>query len=714
LTTVGSFTTQDIATAEGGGLLYSYSRKVVPQIGREMAGGAFYDTTTKKEQIIQAITPAVAQSRGKELTTFNRQILLANSTLDAAKSELGQRTTDDVEARQPQTLFNPTLANAMWWMSPSDALWHKWTIPANTNNRGISVDTTVRWTLRSMTIDFDIEKGVPIVNPEYKLETQGGDFQTLTTTPINSGVQFFDPVVPLAPVYDAYPEEAGNTSPDTTDLGAAGNEPPFDPGDEQMVSKPQDPSTAYGGGGISPDGTIAVVWNDTQIWGGINVTTSPAWFDITPASMEGTIQDFEFNTGSNLPGGWLLTSDDDNSYVYRTDSVRSSVWNPTETTITGLYTQIRETPGAPKQDRVNIYCPDLDAGTWEYTFDSSTDLSSWAAYATGSSPSGARAVWTGTGWKSNPGPDNRETFIQIDSPTFSFAAALTSATITLSTAPPSSVSYQYWSEGHIPDPPQDNDSSTAAAVTFTVSSTADEIGVGIDAGFDTGTLEIIAITLRGTGPNPFGAPPVENSAIRRSTNGGQAFGAEIIAGDSISGAPFGGFDSYSFDDTVFAATQDKIVESTNGGAFTDVTGGDTASRYAKAIKIVGRSSKDFIFGTNIPLSGDALWDVVGGVATGITPNDGSFDGLVVGANCLESQPRNASVYFALMQFAGTTKLAYSTNSGSTWSFNTQIGNDAIHIAVINANGKAQIKTGAIVLADKIMPALDVWGVEVWQ
>ena len=92
LTTIVDYTTQDMATPSGGGLTYSYARKYIQEVGRGMAGGAYYNTTSSDEQIVQAITPAVAQSRGNSLTTFNRQILTADSTLAAAANELGQRT----------------------------------------------------------------------------------------------------------------------------------------------------------------------------------------------------------------------------------------------------------------------------------------------------------------------------------------------------------------------------------------------------------------------------------------------------------------------------------------------------------------------------------------------------------------------------------------------------------------------------------------------
>ena len=78
--------------------------------------------------------------------------------------------------------------------------------------------------------------------------TQGGDYQTLITTPIASEVQYYDPVVPIAPVYANFPEEPGNNLPDSEDLDDADAQPPFSEEDDNMVNRPGDPSTAVLGG----------------------------------------------------------------------------------------------------------------------------------------------------------------------------------------------------------------------------------------------------------------------------------------------------------------------------------------------------------------------------------------------------------------------------------------------------------------------------------
>jgi hypothetical protein len=710
LPVIASYTMQDMATGTGGGLMYSYSRRYIPQVGREMAGGAFYNSTTKDEQIMQAITPAVVQSRGTALTTFNRQVLKTNSTIAEAADELGQRTTDDVESRQPQTVLRVTHPSAYWWKSPSDAAWFKWTIPASTNNKGIESDTTVRWTLRSMSLDFDFVNGVPLVQAEYKLETQGGNWQTLVSTPIASGVVFYDPVVPIAPVYENFPEEPGNALSDSTDLGAEDNQPPFSEEDENIVNKPEDPGTGTTGGGQSSNGRIAVVWDDDNAWATDDIMGAPSYMDVTPlGSVSGTIRDIRFVPGANTPAAWLLTSDESNSSVWRNKSILNSTWLETETTIAGEYTQIRGTPGGPDAEPVNIYSPALVGNKWTHTFDFSTE--------SGSDPDTTygQGGWVNvnnnygtyvaeTGWEDTDGStairDQRGVQIGL--------SGFTSTTITRVQAifdwdrgvfsPADVVGYLTYGDGTLPivktgiglifGTPQTltheyNDSGITDVRVEVISDNVPDTPPQTR----TGDVVLRKIVLSGTGSNPF-TGQVDKVFIRRSSNGGRTFGNALEGGDSTNNAPAGGFDAYVFNDTVFLASDAEIQETTGGGSFTDVTGGSTPSPvFAECIRLHGRSTKNFIYNTSIPLSGETLWEVIGGVKAAITPNDGVADGRPVSANCLEASGHYPNNYFALLDFNGTTKFCFTNDRGSTWYFNTDITNEALHLALITSNGK---------------------------
>ncbi|MHC4621893.1 MAG: hypothetical protein ACYTEQ_29495 [Planctomycetota bacterium] len=167
LTTVADFTLQDMAVDENGGLLFEITRDYTKPIGREVAGGGYYNSSSSDIQVLRALTPSVAQSDGQESATLNRQILLADSTLTEARNELGQRTTDDQEARQPQTVLNVSMPAGYWQLVvPHEALWYTWTIPTSANNKGVAYTTANRWTCRSVSPFYDIKTGKVMIGDD--------------------------------------------------------------------------------------------------------------------------------------------------------------------------------------------------------------------------------------------------------------------------------------------------------------------------------------------------------------------------------------------------------------------------------------------------------------------------------------------------------------------------------------------------------------------
>ncbi|MHC4621894.1 MAG: hypothetical protein ACYTEQ_29500, partial [Planctomycetota bacterium] len=118
-----------------------------------------------------------------------------------------------------------------------------------------------------------------MIKAQFKLETQGGDFQTLVTAPIAGNVQYFNPVTPVVPVYADFPEEPGSNLPDPSNPNDD-DQPPFDADDVSLVTDPTDPSVS-----LDPEGTgeIGLVWDDNNIWKAWDIPTTPTYGDITPA-----------------------------------------------------------------------------------------------------------------------------------------------------------------------------------------------------------------------------------------------------------------------------------------------------------------------------------------------------------------------------------------------------------------------------------------------
>lgn len=130
-------------------------------------------------------------------------------------------------------------------------------------------------------------------------------------------------------------------------------------------------------------------------------------------------------------------------------------------------------------------CP--DAWCVEYTV--ADDLNSWIPFA-------GRAVFDG-GWKRG----NEPTIIQINSPVWGQDISISEVTITMNEEFAPSYGYQYWPEGTVGSPNQQNSGGDGISHTFVWSSTTDRIAVGID-GSTTVNAKIISIQIKGNGTPP--------------------------------------------------------------------------------------------------------------------------------------------------------------------------------------------------------------------
>jgi hypothetical protein len=171
-------------------------------------------------------------------------------------------------------------------------------------------------------------------------------------------------------------------------------------------------------------------------------------------------------------------------------------------------------------------------GSWSFLYNASTGFDTWTPYDAGSGDPipGDRAVWTGTGWKSNPGVTDREKLIQINSPVWSSNANITDVYMDLTSSFSPDAGHQYWPTGHVGSSPQLDSGSGADAWTFTYSSTTDRIAIGVDSLNNLGSLEITSLEIFGTG-----TPPTELSSGTDLGERGDAFyqGYDTSSGASL-------------------------------------------------------------------------------------------------------------------------------------------------------------------------------------
>ena len=729
LTTVANFTTTDMGTSENGGLLFNLSRQQVPTIGREMSGGGIYNTTTAKVQVLKATTPSVAQSQGNQLTTFNRQVLLANSDINTGGAELGQRVADDMAARQPQTLLSITFPPSSYaWMVPHQAQWYTWTISATENNRDISYTTATRWTLRSMTLGYDASTGTLPMNGVFQKETQGTSYQTMVTLPIDGQVQYYHPVMPVAPTYADFPEDANANLADPT-APAEEDDPPFSPEDVAVVNWPQSPLTTVNNSYVP--GGEGMVWDDDSLWGVKNIHSNPVYTDYTP-STAGTITNGKFDPFGKR--ALAISNDGTDTLVHRTKAFGDLQWTDTEV-LGSIYLKILPVRVIDKV-YIGVW---RGSDPWAFTYDFTVDNGSWTANNPGW---GARGHYVAaTGWTSDQideGANHNEVvniYKEFDD------TVVTSITMTYDytegqqVSPPNLDTYiEGWIDGFGTTQvfQEFTDSSNGSGLTYqwTGSETLDAIDVQIRPGFRSGTdpsptgeALITKIVITGTGTNPFGG----SVATKFSDDWATTFESEVEAGDltgTFSGSTVKMAGSAT---TVFVGIDDTIQAATNGGAYSAQADGDTTGSYALAMASFYGAGDAFVYGTAAAVGGETLWIVNNGAVTAITPNDGVDDGIVATESALAMAERNSLCIFGLFDFGGTVKFAYSADQGVTWQINTQVTDDAKYILVKLVNGLFNIyicdltslwwgswdglSTSTITLQEKGTPSLDLKGIE---
>jgi hypothetical protein len=112
----------------------------------------------------------------------------------------------------------------------------------------------------------------------------------------------------------------------------------------------------------------------------------------------------------------------------------------------------------------------------------------------------------------------------------------------------------------------------------------------------------------------------------------------------------------------------------------DADQGATTSQFAKALMKFGKDD-DYLLAPDGGAVG--LYKIISNVRTDITPNDGASDGVVVSVGGLAVSPIDNDKAWALMDFGGTVKLAYTINlqGTTTWNFATGFSTSANWVSI---------------------------------
>lgn len=632
LTTIAAFQKRDYSG-------FTLPRDRVPRLGRIIAYGGTYNTTSATTLALRAKAPAVVWGPGEGRAQLNRQVLKANLSLAGAQSEMIVRTgaefasknlTNTLEIKHPSGYDNV--------LSPSVYQRYTWVIEADSNREGFACGTEKFWWLERVQVRYKPFDGMD----GGRTETTASYVEDVTSA--NAQI-----IAEIAPDDRPAPMPSLPLLFSTPFTGFAGlqfpNGPDIDPEDEQPYTQqdaeatqkppekstdPEKPTPIPAQHQPSRDGAVVAVSNGSGLWicEDFNVKSSPTWRTITPGS---GLTDFKFD--SYTGGGYAITNNGTNSFFWRADNILNPSWH--SASVEGVYTQLRPAGNGV----VVIYSPSL-VGPGSESVDFLVDQQGWDGLYGGS---GLYAVYIeDEGWARG---------------TFNTRIAISKAFVDL-TVTQISLTFNQAFTGHLNVINAAGSSGfdviyDRSGITWTVTglSLTDGVGFNIydDALIVPADLRLVACTVIVTGGG-------SSAVVRVSEDYGATFDEPIIAGDPTDDAA-----AMTFGSGIYAATADKVRGATIGGAFSDVPGGGTTGTYALALWPYGAG---ILMAPAAAISSETLF-IVDGAATSITPNDGSNDGVVVGNNGLTTSP-NALLFVG--NFGGSVKLARSDDAGSSWDF----------------------------------------------
>lgn len=632
LTTVMDFTLQDM-------LEFDIAIDPARLLGRQITYGGSYNTTSKGQDIYEAVAPAVVPTEGASTNETSNQVLTANLSIADAQAEIGARVADDFEARNPITKLRATLHDGFHFLMPNNFQWYTFTIGASDNNRGISYSSSDRWLCESVSCRYN-PNGTWEVGAEFGIETQGGNFKVVANIAPNEE-PYYAPPYPIDDPYPFFPDDGAffpDDNPNPDEL------PAITPKDTQPIKNPSQTSQQIAGG------DVVMVWDSSSVWLSRDYTKSdsPTWQKVLSAS---GITDCKFANVGNY--AYAVANDGTDSTFYRTTDIFAGNPSWQSTSLSGVYTQLRTTDASGE---VYIYQPN---GTWVNALDFTSSNQSFSANI------GSYSL--GTGFV------HGDTFVDgfyLRAVDIDRAFGVLSVTRVRMTYNLTKGTY---------------DAGVVAAarivfdgvsVAFEPKTTADGIGKTLEW---TGTqtineLQLIVNVSRSasmtySGAGQITAVEIEGNLanVRRSTDNGATFTNPQEVGTTI--GTDSGFDTQRIGNLVFASQDGKVRQATDGGAFADTTDGGTAGTYPLLVRSYGQSGTNLIIGSAAAVSGETLWRVSGG-STAITPNDGANDGLAVSPQCVDMWITSNNNIIGIFSFAGVYKLGRSSDGGASWTFTT--------------------------------------------
>ncbi|RMG84210.1 MAG: hypothetical protein D6712_11655, partial [Chloroflexi bacterium] len=651
--------TLDVSDLVATPVISTYNHNPINTVGRVIAYGASYNTTNTSLLAVRATSPAQVPEIGDFNSVLNGQVLPHDLSQSDAFTEIGTRAGNHYTRQQPIDSLSVELLPGYYPLTPSPYWRYVWDIADL-----LGYDATGwNWQLSSITKYFDQQLGRWIISGEFLRETQGGTYRFLATVPPEAQPEYTNPVMPTMPPYPLLAPDPGVFVPDPDNPDDL--DQPIVPPGSPTPNKPPVP------GSPTPEqqavGDIGVGWSSNAVYliDKISTTNQPITTNITPHQVgSGTIYDVDINPASRHL--YVIESDGGSpatSWVYRTNAPGQLGYVRTE--LSGDY---RRVVSAHSADKLYLYGETTGSGTATVDHDFRVSTNGWTI----TSPAGS---WvSGTGFEKLDVSGER-TFIEIE---INFGTPKTIEYIRMtysvkwgSTSTVTRCAYiQYWDGSAwqtyeaecFSSGTHDNEtisrSMTVTTSKLRVSAEAGALGTGSYARIhDVRFIEqsATALTLASRYSIDDAAtfdPPVEVGST------GNVGGASIMPGTT----------------RLLAAGNSIVRDAIDGGAFSDTAGGGSGDPVA--IVGYGDGTLEYVYAT-----ATNIYKYDGSSSTDITPNDGVNDGVVVGEYCIAMAPGINSHIVAVLDFGGVRKVAYSSDGGATWAFNTQISNSATAVSM---------------------------------
>lgn len=183
----------------------SYERDHRPSTSRVVADGGGYHPLTGTTSAYMATAPAGAPDDAPEESTLPRQILEAGQSITLEHNEIATRAGDALAASQPPRILSVTMLDVWRWLVPAVDQWFYWTLDGSETTRGLVVDNSTRWWLQAIEVGPDAQAGVMTVSATFIEETRGHAGQIIPFPVVDTGefgfsIGDFGEVAELTPI----------------------------------------------------------------------------------------------------------------------------------------------------------------------------------------------------------------------------------------------------------------------------------------------------------------------------------------------------------------------------------------------------------------------------------------------------------------------------------------------------------------------------------